>query len=614
MNAISKNPLQTRGDLITAFNQLCAPLRPHYSDGHAHLYLGSTGVSYSREVAGLEAFSRVLWGLAPLLARGEQNELETVYLEGLRNGTNPKHEEYWGVLRDYDQRMVEMAAIGTALCLAPERIWQPLSDESKEHLAAWLSQINQHQLWGCNWLFFLVLVNLGLKNVGKPYDQARLNQSLVELDSYYLTDGWYADGMNGHSDYYVPFAFHFYGLLYAKFMEKEDPQRSELYKQRASVFATDFMHWFAEDGSALPYGRSLSYRFAQSAFWSAAAYAGIEPFPMGVMKGLLLRNMRWWFNQPIFGNDGILSVGYAYPNLIMAENYNAPGSPYWAMKSFLPLALDEEHPFWKAKELPMPELMPVSVQKPAHLVICRNEEGNHVLAFNPGHSATNEHTHTSAKYEKFVYSNVFGFSVPRAEWGLKQGAFDGMLALSEGDQLYRVKRTSEESRIDETAVYMKWSPWADVYVRTWLIVGTPWHVRIHQVVSGRRLDASDGGFALGLEKPGTVTSGLKTREESSRCMAITDCGSSGAVLLHGDAKVELVYPHSNTNLLHPRTVIPTVSAVWEPGRSLLISAFYGNPPSKQIHNWSSPPFAEVHETEVSIYAADGTLWYKLELE
>jgi hypothetical protein len=616
MNVIFNNPLRSREDFIAAFMQLVDPLRSHYSPGHARLHLGATGASYSREIAGMEAFSRVLWGLAPLLAGGGQDQLENVYIDGLVNGTNPEHEEYWGAINDYDQRMVEMAAIGTALCLAPERIWEPLPSEDKSRLAAWLGQINQHQLYGCNWLFFLVLVNLGLKHVGMPYDKARLDECLEELDSYYLSDGWYSDGADGHSDYYVPFAFHFYGLLYAKFMESEDPVRSERYKHRACVFAKDFVYWFADNGSALPYGRSLSYRFAQSAFWSAAAFAGIEPFSMGVIKGLLLRNLRWWFKQPIFGRDGIMSIGYAYPNLIMAENYNAPGSPYWAMKSFLPLALEENHPFWKAEELPLPDLNSVSVQHPAHLVLCRAEQGGHVLAFNPGHKGTNEHTHTSAKYEKFVYSNVFGFSVPRAEWGLKQGAFDGMLALSEGDQLYRVKRTCEEARIDEKAVYMKWSPWRDVTVRTWLIVGAPWHVRIHHIDSGRRLDASDGGFALGLEKPGAAATGIQTREDLMRKLAITDWGSSGTVLLYGaEARVELIFPHSNTNLLYPRTVIPTVSTVCAPGQSLLISAFYGESggAGKQANHWSIPPCAEVDGNKVYIYSADGSLWYRLEL-
>ena len=40
----------------------------------------------------------------------------------------------------------------------------------------------------------------------------------------------------------------------------------------------------------------------------------------------------------------------------MCEDYNAPGSPYWALKTYLMLALPESHPFWQAEEQPLPSL------------------------------------------------------------------------------------------------------------------------------------------------------------------------------------------------------------------------------------------------------------------
>ena len=57
--------------------------------------------------------------------------------------------------------------------------------------------------------------------------------------------------------------------------------------------------------------------------------------------------MQSWFREAIFTENGILNVGYAYPNLNMAENYNAAGSPYWAFKAFLLLAVDRQHSFGK---------------------------------------------------------------------------------------------------------------------------------------------------------------------------------------------------------------------------------------------------------------------------
>lgn len=598
---IAGNPLQTREDLQNAVRQLIDPLKPYYSKGRARVHFANTSAAYEDKVAGLEGFSRVLWGLVPLVAGGAESEMWDIVIQGIKSGTDPSHEEYWGVIHDYDQRIVEMAAFGLTLALAPDKLWGALNPSERQNLAGWLGQINARKAYDCNWLFFAVLVNLGLKAVDAPYDKAIMEENLDRIDAFYLSDGWYADGVTAHSDYYVPFAIYYYGLFYAKIMENEDPVRSSLYKSRAAKFAEQFIYWFAEDGSALPYGRSLAYRFSQSAFWSAMVYAGVEAFSMGEMKGIILRNLRWWFKQPIFQNDGTLTIGYTYPNLIMAENYNSPGSPYWALKTFLPLALGDEHPFWQAEELPLPPLDRLSIQEQPHLVICRQEENHHLIAFNAGHPFTNEHTHTSAKYEKFAYSNVFGFSVPRAEWGLGQGAFDSMLALSEGDNLYRVKRKNEQHSINGNVLYTMWKPWADVEVKTWIIAGAPWHIRVHRIHTGRPLDAADGGFALGLESLEGQPRNFTAESDDQAAMAACSWGVSGIRLLYGSGKPELLYPNSNTNLMNPRTVIPTVKASIGPGIHWLATAVFAEPGNDTyMKHWNDEPAASIRDNQLII--------------
>lgn len=231
----------------------------------------------------------------------------------------------------------------------------------------------------------------------------------------------------------------------------------------------------------------------------------------------------------------------------------------------------------------------MSVQEPAHLVICREEKAGHVAAFNTGHPSTNEHTHTSAKYEKFVYSTAFAFSVPRAEWGLSQGAFDSMLALSEGDHLFRVKRLCKETRIQEHVLYAKWKPWRDVEVQTWIAAGLPWHIRIHRISTGRTLDAAEGGFALGL---GSLSS---SRAGDGAASASGTFGTSAIYGMLGYDMAELIYPQSNTNLLHPRTVIPTLRAAMDPGTHWLISAVYGDPSGPGTPAIEEPSMEDVKE-------------------
>lgn len=591
---LMNNPLRTKEDMRAAFEELARPLTPYYSPGKARLRLGDTGASYSRAKAEMEGFSRVLWGLVPLLAGGGDSKLRAFCVEGLRNGANPSHEDYWGEAGDYDQLLVEMAALGYALALAPEQLWKPLADDEKQRLSDWLMQINQRKAWDCNWLFFQVIVNLGFKQAGLPYDREQMERNLDRVEQFYLSGGWYSDGLDAHCDYYGPFAIHFYGLLYAALMERDDPARSALYKERAALFAQDFIHWFADDGAALPYGRSLTYRFSQSAFWSAMAYAGVEALPLGVMKGLLLRNMRWWFSQPIFGADGTLSIGYTYPNLVMAENYNSPCSPYWALKSFLPLAFADDHPFWQAEELPLPQLDASRRMKEPGMVFYR--EAGHVAAFVAGYRHTNEHTHVAPKYEKFVYSTAFGFSVPRAEWGLAQGAFDNMLALSEGDNLYRGKRTIEAYEIQGDVIQIRWLPWKDVEVRTWLVTGMPWHVRIHRIESARSLDAADGGFAVGIDQH------WLTDAADSRAAVCSETGASGVLSLYGWSSAKLVQPNANTNILYPRTVIPTLTASLQPGVTWLVSAVYGKPGAASLDaEWHAPPRAEWKGGQLTVW-------------
>lgn len=603
---IASNPLRTKADLALAFQQLVKPLVPRYSEGRARLQLTGSGAGYSTDVAEMEGFSRILWGLVPYLAGGGTDEpFLQLIVQGIDNGTNPEHSEYWGKVGDYDQRLVEMASMGFSLALVPDQIWGRLSTESQQRFYEWLSQINRHPAYDCNWLFFQVLVNIGFRKLGLPVDEARTEANLQRIEQFYLEEGWYADGVGGHSDYYVPFAIQYYALLYAKLMKTEDPQRAERFQQRAGLFAEQFIHWFAGEGQAIPYGRSMAYRYSQGAFWGAMAFAEDETYSYGVLKGLFLRHLRWWFQQPIFASDGIMTVGYAYPNLIMAENYNAPGSVYWAMKAFLPLALPDDHPFWQAEEESLPPLPAVSVQRAPHMVVVHSAATGHTAAFNTGHLGSNEHTHTSAKYGKFAYSASFGFSVPRAEWGLSQGAFDSMLALSEGDNIYRVRRKNEETSILDSGVLKStWYPWRDVKVTTWIVPGLPWHLRVHRVETARELDAAEGGFALPID-----ASLAELRDAAALAVGgRSGFGVCGIAGIAGYEEASLIHVQANTNLMHPRTAIPTLKAKLAPGVHWLVSAVYGETGAStgfELAGWKESFQVEIEPGAIRIAGARG---------
>ncbi len=586
---LADNPLRTRADLQTAVLDLFTPLKPYFSAGAARVCPGHTAALYDNHAAGLEGFARPLWGLVPFSAGGGFFPDWELYRRGLANGTDPQHPEYWGDPGDNDQRLVEMAAIGLALALVPHEIWQPLHPQARTNLINWLSTINDHTTPDSNWLFFRVLVNLGLMNIGAAYDEVAMVAALDRLEQFYLGDGWYSDGLNDQRDYYIPFAMHYYGLIYAKLAGTRDPERAQRFRERAISFAQDFIHWFAADGAALPFGRSLTYRFAQGGFWGALAFADVEALPWGVIKGLALRHLRWWRDQPIFESDGILSIGYTYPNLNMAEQYNAPGSPYWSMKFFLPLALPDSHPFWQAEEEPLPELPTVHEQPHAYMIFCRDKASRHVWALTSGQREP-WIRHAGEKYAKFAYSTAFGFSVPTGRRGLNQAAADSMLALSDDGEYYRVRERTETAVFDKGDLHSIWEPLPGVEVETWLIPSPPWHVRLHRLRTDKPLWSAEGGFALDRTGDDSLARAGFEGEGVSEAFARYPAGGTGLRDLYGKRNGRVLRVDPNTNLLAPRTVLPVLLDQHAPGVHWLICAVLAEPDvdSWQMA-WEQPP-------------------------
>ena len=419
MNVVAKNPLKTRADLEQALVDLVQPvyrlMAEQKKQGRVHL--GDSGTVYDQSRQEIEGFLRTLWGLGPLFSQPEKIAVyPTLFAQaqaGILAGTNPNDPDYWGELHDYDQLFVEMGALATFLILTKDSCYDHFSPTEQKQLCQWLNQINQHTIPPTNWLFFRILVNTFFEIVDYPFATKQLEADLAEIQRYYLAEGWYFDGYENQIDYYIPFGMQYYGLLYARLTSNQEGTYAKVFRQRAAEFAVTFKDWFTSSGAALPFGRSLTYRFAQSAFFAAAAFANQDFRNLSQAEGkyLLLNNMRYWFQQPIFTTEGFLSIGYAYPNLVMAEGYNAPGSPYWAFKNFILLALPENDAFWQLPET-CPEFPKQVVNPYSRMLLVHSDDGQELQAFTSGQHS-HEHAHGQAKYEKYVYSTTFGFSVPK---------------------------------------------------------------------------------------------------------------------------------------------------------------------------------------------------------
>lgn len=551
--------LSTKQDFQALMHLFLDPLKPYYSAGGARLHLGETGVTYGQAAIELEAFSRPLWALVPFwMGGGSDPEFEDIYRRGLAAGSDPENPEYWGECKDYDQCFVEMAAIACGLLNAPEKLWDPLSDAEKQNLARWLDQINHHQIPECNWQFFMILVNLALKKCGMPYDPENMARGLARIDSYYSGDGWSTDGASPQKDYYIPWAIQYYGVLYSKFAADTDPERAALYRSRAELFAQQFIYWFDENGAALPYGRSLTYRFAQNCFWAACVWAGLEPFPLGVMKGLIVRNFNWWLDQKMFDRDGILTIGYCYPQMYMAERYNAPGSPYWGMKSFILLALPDSHPFWSAEAEPMPALDVLKPMPHANMLVARTK--GRVTAYAAGVNEGHGHGQFPEKYAKFAYDTRFGFCASRSREVIYQAAPDSMLAFVIDDNVF-VRKVSLSHEIRADRVVSKWSPFPGITVTTTVLPTADGHIRRHEIESAYPCEAYDCGFAVPNFAPGYV--------ESTAGGAATARNAAVSCTVSGSGEGTVIKCDPNVSLYSTNVCIPAVRYAIPEGRTVI---------------------------------------------
>ncbi|KAF2798058.1 hypothetical protein K505DRAFT_405425 [Melanomma pulvis-pyrius CBS 109.77] len=634
----SDNPFRTRSDLIRAALAILHPLEAYKSPAGARIKIATaTGAGFSETAAQLEGFARPLWVVADLIriqsldavtdpGLRSTNVRLTSWIAGLKVGTDPESLEYWGNAFDFDQRLVEMESIAYALLTWPDAFSFTNDPKARENLIKWLRKINHCKVPQNNWLWFRVFVNLALTQVlDVPLVEVRehIDSSLRILDSFYIGAGWSSDGLWSEErkqvDYYSgSFAIQFAQLLFVRFAPEYDQERTQRYTKEAAEFASGFWRYFSSNGAAIPFGRSLTYRFAFAAFWTAVAVADVKlPIPLnhpGAIKGMLLRHLRWWSKKPdIFNTDGTPNIGYAYSNMHMAEDYNSPQSVFWCLKSFLVIGLSKSHPFWSSEELPYPmettssslrHIIPdVSLVSPPRHILCNTPEHHFLLS--SGQSTRKRFKAREAKYGKFAYSSTFAFSVPCGTF-LEQLAPDSTLAVSYGDdQAWKVRWepfdvVSTTTKLgDETVPTLasSWKPWLDLelVIRTILVPPVSkwpgWHLRAHRVSwkpsfirdTAPTLRLVDAGFAASAQTSQghsileeQINGDFRTTDGANQqnwwsghegCLVISESGASGVVDLTDqfvtgqyiglNSQSMIIRADPNTNLIAPRSLIPS---------------------------------------------------------
>ncbi|KAH8909036.1 hypothetical protein BR93DRAFT_957882 [Coniochaeta sp. PMI_546] len=625
----SQIPLSTRSSVQSLLTSLLDPLLPFFSPLRSRVRVpGATAVRFDQTASEVEGLCRPLWGLACLLAGGGSYPSVGHWVDGIRAGVDPSSPEFWGFARDNDQRMVEMCPLGFALAVVPE-IWDGLGDKGRADLEAWLGGgVNEKNMPDTNWLWFRVFANLGLKKNGGRFSQERLDKDIARLEVFYRGGGWSNDGPEGihQMDYYSSsFAIQFLQLLYAKLAGGDggrEGERAEEFRRRAREVSLDLVHYYDAEGRSIPFGRSVGYRFAMVSFWGALAYADVElpaPLTWGMVKGIVLRHFRWWQTQhDMWSSSGTLTIGYSYPNMYMAENYNSPGSPYWACLAFICLAVPESHPFWTSEEEALPlDLLPKvkALEQPGHIM---SYLGGHCMLLSSGQACSYPMKGTHAKYGAFAYSSAYAYSVPPGLFTLEQYALASQLGLSDdGGEYWKTRRLSEyagiEDREGKPVLVSVWKPFPDVKIKTYLIPpeeATPnWHLRVHRIEAGREVMTADGSFAICNER--SADGRYLDPYDAKSCEGTSPklignydndtpeawaSGIDGAFAVSKGAvgikaldqkdvgrRAMLVNADPNSNLVESRTTIPTLQGKIGKGETVwYVSAVYAKPSGEGV--------------------------------
>jgi hypothetical protein len=351
----------TRAELVALADRMLAAVRPFASPGHARITLPGAEGGYGRAVDGLEGFARTLL-LAGFRIAGDPHsavseELADWYATGIANGTDPRAPDRWVRLTEHGQAKVEAASIALILDLTRAQIWDRLSPQVRERVVEYLAPaVGDETYPQINWVWFRLVVQTFLRSVGGPFSRAEMAADLATHDGFARDGGWMSDGQTRAYDHYVGWALHLYPTLWARMAGAEDLAQPRRERDRAMLgeFLRDAVTLVGADGSPLLQGRSLIYRFAAAAPFWVGALAEVPSVPLGQLRRAATATIGHFAERGAPDADGLLTMGWHGPWRRLAQSYSGPGSPYWAAKGMLGLALPEEHPVWSAPPEPLP--------------------------------------------------------------------------------------------------------------------------------------------------------------------------------------------------------------------------------------------------------------------
>lgn len=359
------SPVATRADWtrdhwLAYADRLLTAARAFASPGHARITFPGDEGGYGRAVDGLEGFARtfLLAGFRIAGARGEgTEELADFYRQGIVTGVDPEADDRWVRLDEHAQAKVEAASLALVLDMTRPWIWDRLDALTQQRVIDYLAPVVGDATYPkTNWLWFRVVVQTFLRSVGGPWSAQDIADDLALHDELVREDGWISDGFERSYDHYVGWALHTYPVLWSRMQGADELAggRTTADIVRLDRYLQDAVALVGADGSPLVQGRSLIYRFAAAAPFWVGAMAEVPSVPLGQLRRAANAIVAHFDGHDVPGTDDVLTMGWHHEWRELAQSYSGPGSPYWAVKGLLGIALAADHPVWSAPAEPLP--------------------------------------------------------------------------------------------------------------------------------------------------------------------------------------------------------------------------------------------------------------------
>ena len=218
--SIDKFP-SDRAYWVSLLQKISAPVLDNMSKGELRknmkIEVSPSWDGRPKDVASMEAFGRLIAGIAPFVALPEDDstegkirkKLKLQIQQSLAHAVNPTSPDYlyWGTPKSR-QPLVDAAFIAQALLAAPEALWTPLDETTKQRIIHEFKTIRQIKPVNNNWVLFAAMIESFLLFIGEPIDVQRMDTAVETIEKWYIGDGWYKDGEKFHFDHYNGFVIH----------------------------------------------------------------------------------------------------------------------------------------------------------------------------------------------------------------------------------------------------------------------------------------------------------------------------------------------------------------------------------------------------------------------